>query len=233
MADKKTSLTIDITSDLACPWCYVALKRLENAIEQFRGSLEVHLRWHPYMIDMKTQAEGEDYLKYNRRRWGGDGWVQGMKDSAAQDGALFSNWGRQNPASVWANTFHAHRLLYLVQTRCSWRRMDRVKLRLFDEYYEKGVNISGVDELIRIGLGCELSVRRDEDVEWEGGVTDDELERWMRSARDGHSELLAEDSAAKRRGISGVPYFELPSGLTVNGAQTTKHWVKIFRQVLG
>ena len=78
MAEKKT-LVINATSDLACPWCYVGAKRLENAAKKFENSLKVEVRWTPYMIDMRTKPEGEDYNAYCQRRWGGDGWVPGMK----------------------------------------------------------------------------------------------------------------------------------------------------------
>ena len=54
----KKTIIIDVTSDLACPWCYVALKRLEKAMTQHEHELQVNLHWHPYMIDMKTQKDG-------------------------------------------------------------------------------------------------------------------------------------------------------------------------------
>ena len=37
--DKKAGVSIDVTSDLACPWCYVGFKRLQNAIDEFQDML--------------------------------------------------------------------------------------------------------------------------------------------------------------------------------------------------
>lgn len=34
---------------------------------------------HPYMIDMRTNPGGEEYLAYNQRRWGSDGWTQSLR----------------------------------------------------------------------------------------------------------------------------------------------------------
>ena len=31
-----TNIVIDATSDFACPWCYVGLTRLQNAIDRFK-----------------------------------------------------------------------------------------------------------------------------------------------------------------------------------------------------
>ena len=156
-------VTINITSDLACPWCYVGFKRLENAISKIESSLRsrsspaapqaVEIRWHPYIIDEKTKRNGEQYLSYNERRWGGDGWVAGMKRSAKPDGCDFRNWGSCNPDSVWANTLNAHRLLHFLKVEIGWEAMAKGKRALFIAYYEGGRNISLVDELLDL-CGC-------------------------------------------------------------------------------
>merc|ERR1711973_151240 len=89
---------------------------------------------------------------------------------------------------------------YFIQTKCSWRRMDVMKRTLFHEYYEKGVNISLVEELIRIGKECNLSVRREDDEDWHGGIVDRELVELMMSPVEGHKEVRDQDSEAKSRG---------------------------------
>ena len=141
------------------------------------------------MIDQNTKPDGENYIDYNRRRWGSDGWVSGMKKSAAADGCKFVNWGRQNPNSVWAHTLNAHRLLHLVKTKCSWQKMHFMKGKLFEEYYEHGVNISLIPELIRIGNECNLDRNEPYDPAWQGGVSESELETYMCSNTAGHKEV--------------------------------------------
>ena len=32
------NIVIDVVSDFACPWCYVGFMRLQNAIDQFKGT---------------------------------------------------------------------------------------------------------------------------------------------------------------------------------------------------
>ncbi len=228
MTNKKV-LQIDVTSDLACPWCYVGYKRLQNAIDKFKDAMEVELRWHPYMIDMQTKREGEDYMAYNRRRWGSDGWVSGMKRDALADGCKFENWGRQNPRSVWAHTLEAHRLLNFFRENCGWKMQGELKALLFDEYYEKGANISLVDELVRIGK--KLLAR--------AGVTDEglvtKLEGYMRrtgGSDEGTAHVLSEDKRAKKsKGISGVPHFEL-LGQSAGGARDTNFWIDVFTSIV-
>lgn len=56
--------------------------RLKKAVAEFERShfdASVRVTFHPYMIDKNTHPDGEDYLAYNRRRWGGDGWTSSLK----------------------------------------------------------------------------------------------------------------------------------------------------------
>lgn len=56
-----------------------------------------------------SSRAGEEYLAYNVRRWGGDGWCHDLRRSGRPDGALFANW-RWWPASA-----KGHQLLLLAQ----------------------------------------------------------------------------------------------------------------------
>ena len=129
-------VVISITADIACPWCYVGMKRLDNAIKAFEEDdedLKVFIRWHPYINDASIEPDGEPYDKYHERRTGSDDWVRRIKLEGADDGCEFRNWGHQNVWSTWINSFNAHRLLYLIRTRCSWERMDVAVRKLFDQ----------------------------------------------------------------------------------------------------
>lgn len=62
--------------------CYVGKARLENAVDRFRSAhpgVQVQISFGPYMIDPATQPQGEEYMAYTRRRWGGDGWTGSLK----------------------------------------------------------------------------------------------------------------------------------------------------------
>ena len=230
-------VVIEITSDIADPWCYVGMKRLDNAITAFEEEeeeeLKVYLRWHPYINDTSIQPDGEPYDKYHERRTGSDDWIRRIKLESADDGVTFRNWGPQNPFTTWINSINAHRLLYFVRTRCSWERMDRVVHKLFDQYYEYGKNISLVDELIWIGKTMRLSTADDRDVVWHGGIDDVELEELMRDPSAGRNAVLREDAIAKRMAITGLPYFEVKGCEPFTGAQSTQSWIVLLEKEFG
>ena len=72
------------TANLSCTLtrCYVGKARLNSAVEALKRAdpnAKVSVSFTPYMIDPQTQPNGEDYLAYNERRWGGDGWTASLK----------------------------------------------------------------------------------------------------------------------------------------------------------
>jgi predicted DsbA family dithiol-disulfide isomerase len=41
-------LRIDLVSDVACPWCAIGYRRLEQALETLDGEIDVELFWQPF-----------------------------------------------------------------------------------------------------------------------------------------------------------------------------------------
>lgn len=57
------------------------------------------------MIDPSISPEGEDYLEYNKKRWGSDSWAVQMKSTARKEGINFKKWMK------WPNTLLLHTLM--------------------------------------------------------------------------------------------------------------------------
>ncbi|MDP2734111.1 MAG: DsbA family protein, partial [Hoeflea sp.] len=58
------SLTIDVVSDVMCPWCYIGKRRLEAALEEVAGEIDVEIRWRPYQLDPTLPKQGKDRRQY-------------------------------------------------------------------------------------------------------------------------------------------------------------------------
>ena len=96
-----------------------------------------------------------------------------------------------------------------------------MKHQLFIEYYEKGVNISLVPELIRIGESLGLPNVK--------AYMQDDPQLVEKSTK----AVLKADGNAKRRGIGGVPFFEVEgTSEGVSGAMPTAFWEGVFRKIL-
>ena len=52
------TVTVDVISDVICPWCYVGKRRLERAVRDLAGRHEVEVRWHPFQLNPTMPAGG-------------------------------------------------------------------------------------------------------------------------------------------------------------------------------
>ena len=119
----------------------MGLKSLEAAVEEF-GREKVEVFFQPYIIDPNTKLEGEEYLAYNQRRWGSDGWTRHLREKGREVGAPFKDW------QWWPNTLKAHCLIRFAEER----GIDpaKVKLLLFEALYEEGQNLSEARVLAKL-----------------------------------------------------------------------------------
>jgi predicted DsbA family dithiol-disulfide isomerase len=82
---KKNTITIDVVSDVACPWCYVGKRRLEAALKQWKG-FPIEVKWHPYQLDPSMRPEGMDRNTYLTNKFGSVEGVQEMTDHLTEVG---------------------------------------------------------------------------------------------------------------------------------------------------
>ena len=194
----------------------MAAKNLELAVASYQNAVSVE--WRPFLIDAGTKVEGEDYVAYNARRWGGDGWTRSLRAKGRAVGAQFSSW------RYWPNALRAHRLM-----RCAQRQeaeTETVKTALFKACYEEGKNISSTETLAQIGAACGLA---------EG---DEAAVSSYLASDDGEREVIEECRNASRSGVSGVPYFiidgdavDRPYGFS--GAISANELLELFEEVSG
>jgi predicted DsbA family dithiol-disulfide isomerase len=59
-------LTVDVISDVICPWCYVSKRRLEKAIPCF----DVRVRWLPFQLNPRMPKEGISRKEYRTAKFG-------------------------------------------------------------------------------------------------------------------------------------------------------------------
>ena len=145
MSINNKSIEVNIWSDIACPWCYVGEKILKQAIIKFNQKypkIKVSPIFHAYIIDSSTKIEGEDYLSYNKRRWGSDNWTHQLRSKGKIFGANFSDW------KFWPNTLLCHKLIAEAKKK---KKGNEVLEEIFKYCYEMGKNVSDENILNEIG----------------------------------------------------------------------------------
>lgn len=199
------TIQVDIWSDIACPWCYVGETSFKMACEKFlkeNPNTEIKTTFHAYMIDKNTKKDGEDYLEYNQRRWGGDGWTFSLKNKGKQYGCNFGNW------KTWPNTFLAHTLMAEAKKH---NKGSEVLEDIFFEQYENGKNVSLESVLNEIGNKHGIS-------------------GW--NTNENQQKVNEDDTEGKQnRGISGVPYFIIGNNQTViEGAASPNEFIQALKK---
>ena len=64
-----STLTIDIYSDIICPWCYIGKKRLEEALAQ-RPNVTPEIRWRAFLLNPSMPRGGMDRQMYLKQKFG-------------------------------------------------------------------------------------------------------------------------------------------------------------------
>ena len=221
------TITVDITSDIACPWCYVARTRLEQAMEKVKSSfgdtVAFDIKWRAYMIDVRTAPGGEEYLAYNRRRWGGDGWTYELREQGSYTGAAFAKW------VWWPNTLRGHALAHWVREHCGRAAEDKLVCELMAATYERGGNVSTVEGLCEVVKGLEGKIP--------GASVEDMCDAVRKELF--LAETQREDREQKSRGVDGVPDFiissdNLPSitPARLHGCQSPNAFIRAFNKFL-
>ena len=206
-------LTVDIWSDVVCPWCYIGKRRFEAALEQFEHRDDVTVLWHSFELDPEAppvaQGRSAERLaaKYGMTVEEAAGRQAEITTLAAQDGLTYDL-----AESRGGNTFDAHRLIHLAAEH---RLGDAAMERLMRAYYSEREAIGDRETLQRLAL--EAGLPAEEVREVLGG------ERYADAVR-------ADERAATQIGIRGVPFFVLARKYGVSGAQPAEVLLQALQQ---
>jgi predicted DsbA family dithiol-disulfide isomerase len=202
------ALTIDIYSDVVCPWCYVGKRCLERALKQV-GS-DVRVTWRPFQLNPTMPKEGMDRTAYLEAKFGSLEAFWQLEEHVLTAGAEERIAFAFDKITRTPNTFLAHRLIWRAgQQGCQDAMVDS----LFRGYFEKGVDIGSPVALAQLAEQAGLHAEQ------------------FLSSDEGVAEVRAEEAAGHRRGIRSVPHFVLNGTYAVSGAQPPDRFVAAFKQV--
>jgi predicted DsbA family dithiol-disulfide isomerase len=87
------NVTVDVVSDVVCPWCFIGKKRIEEAIA-LKPDIAVTLRFHPYFLNDWIPREGISREQYLITKFGSvERYAQiaeRVKAAAADEGLVYA-----------------------------------------------------------------------------------------------------------------------------------------------
>lgn len=204
------ALTIEVYSDVICPWCYVGKRRLERALQQVGDTVKTRVLWRPFQLNPTMPQQGMSRTVYLETKFGSLEVFRSMEEHLLEAGRA-----EQIPFAVekitrTPNTFLAHRLIWYAETQ---GRQDAVVNQLFQGYFEEGLDIGTASVL------GELADR--------AGLQADQF----LTSEDGTAAVKAEESVGHQLGIRGVPYFVFDKTYGISGAQPVEVFVAAIEKV--
>ena len=201
-------LTIDVISDVICPWCFIGKRRLEKALNGHSATV----RWHPFQLNPDMPPEGIDRKFYRIRKFGS--WERSQEldaqvAAAGQGERIAFNF--ENMART-PNTLDAHRVIWLAGERGV---QDAVVEALFQAYFTDGLDLSDRATLA--------------DVAAEAGLDRAEVEELL-ACDAGLDVVQGGEEQARRLGVSGVPFFVVNGRIALSGAQPPELFRQAFEQ---
>lgn len=203
------TLSIDVWSDVMCPFCYMGDTALTQAIEQSPHKENVVVRYHSYQLMPELPHDHPVDLAeiLASKRGFSRAQAVAMNNGVAERGRALGLEYRFDRAQT-INTRTAHRLIHFADTAGGQHQMVD---RLFRAYFTDGLNIA--DHHVLTGLAAEIGL---DPVAAAAALDSADLD------------LAIDDDIQQARalGITGVPFFVLDGAFAVSGAQPVDAFVR-------
>ncbi len=218
------TVSVEIWSDVVCPWCYIGKRRFATGLDLVRNELsadgmavDFDVTYHAYQLDPRAEpgVSGpviDAYAKKFGGREQAEAIIANVTATAADVGLEF-----HMDRALRANTRLAHRLIWLAgQEAQGATSQDAMKERLLRAYFTDGLDIGDPDVL----ADCAADV----------GFDRNEIVDFLRSGR-GTSEVEAELNLAADNGITAVPTYVVNGQWAIPGAQDPETFAKVLRRM--
>ena len=198
------TLSIDVVSDVVCPWCYIGKRKLEAALAlPGAASLpNVLIRWHPFQLNPDMPLQGVSRQQYLEHKFGGPERAAEIYARVRAAGLAVGLALNIDGITLQPNTLAAHALIAFAQLG-DFDASD-IKERLLKAYFVENRFIGSADVLAEIAEEAGLN-----GAAAQAFVSDPEQLAAVAQA----------DAHVRSLGISGVPYFIFNQKVAVSGAQ--------------
>ena len=208
-------MRVEIYSDVVCPWCYIGKRRFEAALARVERRNEVEVVWRPYQLDPTAPALPSPVIDAYARKFGGPEQairiVEHLTEVAAEEGLAF-----RFDIAQRANTFDAHRLLWLAEHEGGAALQNAVKEQLLQAYFMEGRNIADHATLVQLAS--------------QAGMDEAQVDGFLASDK-GVGEVRQEIAEGIAHGVSAVPTFVVNGGFGIPGAQDPDVFVRVLERM--
>ena len=212
-------LTIDVVSDVVCPWCFIGKRHLDRALALWQAEqpeCEVSISWQPYFLNPDTPESGEPYRPFLERKFGGPRQLEELWQRVREAGKPAGIAFAFEKIELRANTLKAHRLIHRAQkVGAGGTATGDLIEALFAAQFLNGRHLGDPAVLADVAAAC--------------GMDRDGVMRYLESTEDAEA-VVARANEARHKGINGVPFFIFNNRLAASGAQAPDALLKAMRE---
>jgi predicted DsbA family dithiol-disulfide isomerase len=219
-------LTIDIWSDVMCPWCLIGYGQLTRALQELDGEIAGVIRWRPFELNPDMPHEGEEQEAHLRRKYGRPAEegarIRGQMKAIAESAGVSLAYEGEGPdgegappAMMW-NTRDCHKLLTFALEEAGPEVQTALKLALFRAHFNQRRNLG--DRTVLLEIAAAAGLHREAA---KAALDDPDLE----------ARVVAEEAQAWDMNISGVPAMIVAGKFLIPGAQGPEVYVNALRRV--
>ncbi len=210
-------ISIDIWSDIACPWCYIGKRNLETGLAAVAGdedAPDVTVTFHSFELSPDTPVDFDgdevDFLAGHKGmpRDQVEQMLSHVTGVAAAAGLEYRFDLLQH-----TNTVKAHELLHFAKAEGLQHEMEE---RLMSAYFTEGKHVGRIDDLVELAVEVGL----DADAAREALTS----ERYLPDVRQ-------DQDQARAYGIQGVPFFVIDGQYGISGAQPPAAFENVLRDL--
>lgn len=227
---------VNVTSDVACPWCWVGKRAIEVAAANLNAShpnsfFELELHWQPFQLDPSMKpGTTTPFLEHIAKIFGNprvvEQWTQHPETIPMNRSCAASSLPdiefRYTAKNVKFSTYRAHTLLtYAGPVQKNWPAQNRLKEAMLRMTHKEGRNLDSIEALLSAAQ--------------EAGVAKTQAEVEAILQDKAVTSLLDEELGHYRhlRQFDGVPYFEFSNGKVFSGGQPVEVFEAALTEVLG
>ena len=209
------TLTIDVVSDVVCPWCFIGKRKLEAALAlpEAQDLPNVVVRWHPFQLNPDMPTQGISRKQYLEDKFGGPKQAAKIYERVRAAGRAVGLTLNIDGITLQPNTLAALALIAFAQQGDA--DGNDMKERLLRAYFVDNRFIGSVDVLA--------------DIAQEAGLNGTDARAFVSDPDQLHAVAQA-DAHARAMGINGVPFFIFNNVVSVSGAQDPTTLLAAMRQ---
>ena len=209
-------ISIEVFSDVVCPWCFIGKRNLEKALIQLSSSGQkyenIKINWRSFQLNPQLPTQGIARSEYTSTKFGGvehAAQIYERVSSAALEVGLKLNFEK---IVTQPNSSRMHALVYAAE---SLQKDHELVEGLFKAFFIDGVDLSQRDNVSSVAQSTGIEEKLIDSV-FNDDLYLDKIHEVMQQAA--------------KIGIQGVPFFIINQKLGLSGAQPAETIVKAIEE---